>query len=99
MSKPALMAASERSISTCGWLLYSAFAETFRAFGRIDFAARLRWLRDLREPRAITGGANNFGQNFTWCFHSDQSIKTKQNVKFICAKIAASRNSATKLGS
>jgi hypothetical protein len=29
------------------WLLYSAFAEAFLAFRRIDFAARLRWLLDL----------------------------------------------------
>jgi hypothetical protein len=29
------------------WLLYSAFAEAFLAFRRIDFAARLRRLRDL----------------------------------------------------
>jgi hypothetical protein len=59
---------------------YSAFAKTFWAFGRIDFAARLRWLLDLREPRAITGGANNFGQNFTRFFHSDQSLKENQEL-------------------
>ncbi len=29
------------------WLLYSAFAEAFLAFRRIDFVARLRWLFDL----------------------------------------------------
>jgi hypothetical protein len=64
----------------CGWLLYSAFAETFRTFQRIDLAARLRWLLDLREPRAITGRANNFGQNFTRLFHSDQSLKQNQEL-------------------
>jgi hypothetical protein len=29
------------------WLFYSAFAEAFLAFRRIDFAARLRWVLDL----------------------------------------------------
>jgi hypothetical protein len=70
---------------------------TFLASARKDFAARLRWLLDFREPRAITGGANNFGQSFTRFFHSDQSLK--QKVEFTCAKIAAARNSATKLAS
>lgn len=74
----------------CGWrgwrLLYSAFAETCRAFGRIDFAARLRWLPDLLQPGAITGGADSFGQNFTRFFHYDQSLK--QDKKLIYAKIA-----------
>jgi hypothetical protein len=56
-------------------LLYSAFAEAFLAFRRIDFAARLRWLLDLLQPCAITGGANSFGQNFTLFFHNDQSLK------------------------
>jgi len=69
MSKPALMAASGRSNSRCGWLLYSAFAETFRAFRGVDFAARLRWLLDLLKPRAIAGGANNFGRSLTRFFH------------------------------
>jgi hypothetical protein len=57
----------------------------------------LRWLLYLREPRAITGGANNFGQDFTGLFHIAQSLK--QKVDFVRAKIAASRNSATKLAS
>jgi hypothetical protein len=35
----------------CGWRSgYSAFAKTLRAFGRIDFAARLRWLFYLLNP-------------------------------------------------
>jgi hypothetical protein len=57
------------------WLPYSAFAEAFLTFRRIDFAARLRWLFDLLHPRAITSGANSFGQNFTLFFHNDQSLK------------------------
>lgn len=56
-------------------LLYSPFAEAFLAYSRIDFAARLRWLPDLRKPNAVAGRANNFGQNFTWFFHNDQSSK------------------------
>jgi len=63
-------------------LLYSTFAEAFLAFGRIDFAARLSWLCDLRKPSAITGRANNFGQNLTRLFHNDQSLK--QNEKLNC---------------
>jgi hypothetical protein len=64
----------------CGWLLYSTFSETFRTFRRIDLAARLRRLLDLREPRAITGSANNFGQNFTRFFHGGQSLKQNQKL-------------------
>jgi hypothetical protein len=54
-------------MSRDGWptalqrLVYSTFAETFLAGGRIEFAARFCWLLDLLKPRAITGGANNFG--------------------------------------
>jgi len=65
-------------MSRDGWrtalqrFVYSPLAETFLAFGRIDFAARFWRLLDLLQPRAITGGANNFG-HFTWFFHSDQS--------------------------
>jgi hypothetical protein len=70
---------SERSNSRCGWLLYPAFAETFLAFRRIDFTARLRWLLDLLQARAIAGGANNFGQTFTRSFHRDQSLKQNKN--------------------
>ena len=33
--------------SRCGGFLYSAFAETFRAFRGKDFTTRLRWLFDL----------------------------------------------------
>jgi hypothetical protein len=58
---------------------YSAFAETLLALGRIDFAARLRWLFDLLKPRAITGGANSFDHTLTRFFHSGQSLK--QNKK------------------
>ena len=72
MGKLALMAASDRSNSLCGWPLYSAFAETFRAFRGIDFAARLRWLRDLLKPRAIAGGADNFGRSLTRFFHLNE---------------------------
>ena len=53
-------------------LVCSALAETFLAFGRIDFAARIRWLLDFLKPRPITGGANNFGQTLTRLFHNDQ---------------------------
>jgi len=59
--KLALTAASDRSNSLCGWPLYSAFAEIFRAFRGIDFATRLRWLLDLLQPSAIAGGTNDFG--------------------------------------
>src|SRR3981189_748955 len=52
------------------------------------------WKNYLPEPRAITGRANNFGQDFTVLFHIAQSLK--QKVDFVRAKIAASRNSATK---
>jgi len=55
--------------------LYSAFAETFRAFRGIDFATRLRWLFDLLKPRAIAGGANNLSQTFTRSLHRYQSFK------------------------
>jgi hypothetical protein len=61
-------------------LIYSAFAETFLASGRIDFAARFCWLLNLLNPRAITGGANNFGQNLTRSFHDDQSLKQNTNL-------------------
>ena len=37
----------QRSNSRCGGFLYSAFAETFRAFRGKDFATRLCWLFDL----------------------------------------------------
>ena len=79
MSKLALMAASDRSNSACGEFLYSAFAETFRAFRGIDFATRLRWLFDLLKSRAIAGGANNLSQSFTRCFHRDQSLKQNKS--------------------
>jgi hypothetical protein len=74
------MAAPERPNSGYGWLLYSAFAETFRAFRRIDFAAWLRWLLDLLKPRAIAGGANHLCHNFTRSFHRDQSLKQKKDL-------------------
>jgi hypothetical protein len=61
-------------------LVYSAFAETFLAFGRIDFATRLRWLLDLRKSSATTGGANDFGQNFIRFSHDDQSLKQNTNL-------------------
>jgi hypothetical protein len=54
--------------------LYSAFAEAFLAFRRIDFVARLRRLLHLLQPCAITGGANSFGQNSTLFLHNDQSL-------------------------
>ena len=56
-------------------LVYSTFAETFLAGGRIEFVARFCWLLDLLKPRAITGGANNFGQWLARLFHNDQSLK------------------------
>jgi hypothetical protein len=61
--------------SRCGGFLYSAFAETFRAFRGINFATRLRWLFELLKPRAIAGGANNLSQLFTWFFQNDQSLE------------------------
>ena len=79
----ALTAASDRSNSRRGWLLYSALAETFRAFRGINFATRLRWLFDLLKPCAIAGGANNFSQHFTRFFHRDQSLKTKQKLNHL----------------
>src|SRR5437764_15387490 len=65
--------------SRCGGFLYSAFAETFRAFRGIDFTTRLRWLFDLLKPRAIAGGANNLSQNFKRSFHRDQSLKQNKS--------------------
>jgi hypothetical protein len=56
-------------------LLYTAFAETCWAFGRIDLAPQLRRLLDLLQPGAITGGADSLGQNLTRLFHYDQSLK------------------------
>ena len=55
----------------CGGLLYSAFAETFRAFRGKDFTPRLRWLFDLLKPRAVAGWANNLTHNFKRSFHRD----------------------------
>jgi hypothetical protein len=85
--------------SRCGGFLYSAFAETFRAFWGIDSTTRLRWLFDLLKPCATAGGANNLSQNFKRSFHRDQSFKTKTKVEIISAKIAAGGYSATKLAS
>jgi hypothetical protein len=65
------------------WLPYSAFAEAFLAFRRIDFVARLRWLLDLLQPCAFTGGANSFGQNFTLFLHKRPIIKIRQKVESI----------------
>jgi hypothetical protein len=65
--------------SRCGGFLYSAFAETFRAFRGKDFTARLRWLFDPLKPRAIAGGANNLSRNFKRFFHRDQSLKQNKN--------------------
>jgi hypothetical protein len=79
MSKLALMAASDQSNSRCDGFLYSAFAETFRAFRGVDFATRLRWLFDLLRPSAIARGANNLCQNFARSFHRDQSLKQNKN--------------------
>jgi len=75
----ALMTASDRSNSRRVGSLYSAFAEAFRAFLRIDFATRLCRLFDLLKPRAIAGRANNLGQHFTRSFHRDQSFKQNKN--------------------
>jgi hypothetical protein len=66
--------------SRCDGLLYSAFAETFRAFRWKDFATWLRRLFDLLKPRAIAGGANNLTQNFKRSFHRDQSLKQKVEI-------------------
>jgi hypothetical protein len=79
-------------------LLYSALAVTFFAFGRVEFAAGLRWLLDLLKPRAIAGGANNFGYSFTRFFHCVQSLKQKTNLNSF-AKIPVNRHGATKLPS
>jgi hypothetical protein len=51
-----------------------AFAKTFLAAGRIDSAARLCWLLNPLEARAITGWANNFGRNFACFFHNHQML-------------------------
>jgi hypothetical protein len=80
MSKLALIAASDRSNSRHGGFLYSAFAETFRAFRRINFATRLRWLFGLLKPGAVAGGANNLSHNSTWpSFHGGQSLKQERS--------------------
>jgi hypothetical protein len=79
-------------------LAYSALAETFLAGGRIDLAARFCWLLDLLKPRAITGCANNFGQNLTRLFHNYQSLKEETKFNFV-KDSGWSRNSATKLPS
>jgi hypothetical protein len=63
----------------CDGFLYSAFAETFRAFRGIDFTTRLPWLFNLLKPRAIAGGANNLSQNFKRSFHRDQSLKQNKS--------------------
>jgi hypothetical protein len=62
------------------WPRYSALAEAFLAFGRIDFAARLLGLFDHLCPCAITGGANSLGQGFTLFFHNGQSSKQNQKL-------------------
>jgi hypothetical protein len=62
-----------------GRLPYSAFTVTFSAFGRIDSAARLRWLLDPLQPGAVTDMAVGFGQNFMRFFHYDQSLKQEKN--------------------
>ena len=77
------MAASDRSNLRRAGFLYSAFAETLRAFRGINFATRLRWLFDLLKPCAIAGGANNLSQHFTRSFHSDQLLKTKQKLNHL----------------
>jgi hypothetical protein len=64
-------------------LLYSAFAEAFLAFRRIDSVARLRRLLHLLQSCAITGGANIFGQNFTLFLHKRPIIKIRQKVESI----------------
>ncbi|WJR75530.1 hypothetical protein [Bradyrhizobium sp. NP1] len=84
---------------TWGRLLYSAFAETFRALGRIDFAAWLRWLLDLQESRAITGGANNFAQTFARLFHKRSIAKARQKVEFMREDSGRLQQRATKLPS
>jgi hypothetical protein len=77
------------------WLLYSAFAETFGAFGRINFSPRLRWLLNLLEARAVTGPTNFFGQGSRRFFHCDSIIKTD----FVRAKMAGSPDGTAKLAS
>ena len=81
-----------------GWFLYSAFAETHLTLGRIDFAARLRWLFYLLQSRTITGRANSFGHTLTRFFHSDQSLKQTKKLNRL-PKIAPSGNSAMELAS
>ena len=82
MSKLAVMADSDRSNSRCGGFLYSAFPDTFRAFRRIDFATRLRWLFDLLKPRAIASGANDLNQHFTRSFHGITLPRRRHLVAF-----------------
>jgi hypothetical protein len=76
--------------------VYSTLAETFLAFGRIDFAARFRWRFDLLETRAIAGSANNFRQNLTRLFHNDQSSNQQKKLNFAkntAIRATAQRNS------
>ena len=80
----ALMAASDRCNLRRGGFLYSAFAQTFRAFRGIDFATRLRWLFDLLKSCAIAGGANSFSQHFTRSFHRDESFKQNKKLNHLC---------------
>jgi hypothetical protein len=55
-------------------LIYSALAETYLAFRRIDFAARLCRLLGLLKSRAVAGRASHFSRNFLRFFHRDQSL-------------------------
>jgi hypothetical protein len=77
-NRPARLCSRRGSISRAGSrtglqrLVYSPLAVTFLAGGSKDFAARFCRLLDLLGPRAITGGADDFG-HFMRLFHSDQS--------------------------
>jgi hypothetical protein len=61
------------------------FAETLGALGRIDFAARLRWLFEPSGTLCHHRGTNSFGHTFT-VFHLSEDS-------------ASSCNSATQLSS
>jgi hypothetical protein len=75
--------ASDRSNSRCGWFLYSAFAETFRAFRGIDFVARLHWLFDrLKTPCHCRRGKQPRSKLHA-VFSSRPIIETKQNLKHL----------------
>jgi hypothetical protein len=81
-------------------LFYSTLSGALCTLRRIDPAAQLRWLLNLRRPRAIAGGANHFGRNFARSFHCVQSSKQKTSLNHLRRyrlAAAAQRNSPLNL--